>query len=55
MREELIERLFDVIRFSNIPMGRLFSEFVEQVGPERLQYIHDEEFIKLIENFYSDL
>lgn len=55
MEQDPIDRLFDLVRFSQVPMGRFFGEFVEQVGYERLQYMHDDEFIKLIENFYGDL
>ena len=54
MDEEIIERLYDVLRFSNIPMGRLFGDFVDQIGVDRLQFMHDEEFIKLLENYYSE-
>lgn len=54
MDEEIIDRMYDVLRFSGIPLGRLFGEFVEQIGYERLQYMHDQEFIKLLENYYNE-
>lgn len=54
MEEDVVERLVDVVRFSKIPLGRLFAEFVEQVGYDRLMYAHDREFIKLLESFYSE-
>jgi hypothetical protein len=51
---EEIEAMVDILKFSKIPMGRFFSELVEQVGPDRLRYMHDKEFIKILEKFYND-
>ena len=55
MNEDITEELIDIVRLSGVPLGSMFAEFVEQVGYERVKYMHNSEFIKSLENFYTSL